>query len=102
MRDQIQDKKAGKYTLVVKLGTQKAKTYHYSLILGALLFLIIYRLIGEASYISWLFLLAFIPLFFNLKVVAKNIVFSELDKELKKVALATFFCAILFVLGSFL
>jgi len=102
MRDQIQDKKAGKYTLIVKIGPKKAKVYHYNLILGALLFLIVYRLLEENLYANWLFLLAFIPLFFNLKVVAKNTVFSELDKELKKVALATFFCAILFVLGSFL
>jgi len=103
MRDQIQDKKANKNTLVVKLGSQKSKMYHFCLIIGALLLLVIYRFIQTAiSYRDWLFLIAFIPLSINLKVVAQNIIFSELDKELKKVALATFLCALLFSLGYFL
>jgi len=103
MRDQIQDKKTNKDTLVVKIGSQKAKLYHFSLIIGALVLLVLYRITQTTiSYRDWLFLIAFIPLFLNLKVVAQNIIFRELDKELKKVALSTFLCAILFVLGSFL
>jgi len=103
MRDQIQDKKANKNTLVVKLGSQKAKVYHFSLIIGALVLLVIYRTTQTTIvYKDWLFVLAFIPLFLNLKAVAQNIIFRELDKELKKVALSTFFCAILFAFGSFL
>jgi len=103
MRDQIQDKKANKNTLVVKLGSQKSKVYHFSLILGALLLLVIYRVVQTSiSYRDWLFLIAFIPLVLNLKIVAQNILFRELDKELKKVALSTFLCAILFAWGSFL
>ena len=103
MRDQIQDKKASKNTLVVKLGSQKAKFYHFSLIIGALVLLMLYRNTQiTISHSDWLFLIAFIPLFLNLKIVAQNIIFRELDKELKKVALSTFFCAILFTLGSFL
>lgn len=103
MRDQVQDRKANKNTLVVKLGSQLSKMYHFSLIIGALVLLTIYRNTQTTtSYTDWLFLIAFIPLFINLKVVAQNIIFRELDKELKKVALSTFFCAILFALGSFL
>jgi len=103
IRDQIQDKKAGKNTLVVKLGSQKSKIYHFSLIIGALVLLIFYRSTHLASsYKDWMFIIAFIPLFLNLKVVAKNIIFRELDKELKKVALATFLCAVLFSIGYFL
>jgi len=103
MRDQIQDKKAEKNTLVVKLGSQKSKIYHFILILGALVLLVFYRFTHtDSSYKDWLFLIAFIPLFLNLKVVAKNIIFKELDKELKKVALATFLCAVLFSIGYFL
>ncbi|PHS03936.1 MAG: 1,4-dihydroxy-2-naphthoate octaprenyltransferase [Kordia sp.] len=103
MRDQIQDKKANKNTLVVKLGSQKAKVYHFSLIIIALILLIIYRTTQiTISYKDWMFIIAFIPLFLNLKFVAQNIIFRELDQELKKVALSTFFCAILFALGSFL
>ncbi len=101
MRDQIQDKKANKNTLVVKLGSYKAKVYHFLLIIGALVFFILYRL-DTTAYSYWLFLLAFIPLLLNLKVVAKNIIFKELDGELKKVALSTFFCALLFCIPYFL
>jgi 1,4-dihydroxy-2-naphthoate octaprenyltransferase len=102
MRDQIQDEKANKNTLVVKLGSKKAKIYHYGLIIGSLLLLSIFRIKQDTlSYNFWIFLIAFIPLFFNLKVISKNKKFSELDSELKKVALATFICSILFSVAYF-
>jgi 1,4-dihydroxy-2-naphthoate octaprenyltransferase len=103
MRDQIQDKKANKNTLAVKLGPQKAKHYHFSLIISALLLLIVYRYLTHTTTLSyWLFILAFIPLFHNLVVVFKNIIFKELDSELKKVALGTFFCTVLFCIPHFI
>ena len=100
MRDQIEDKKNNKNTLVVKLGSQKAKIYHFSLIIGALIAAIIYVQLNYYALRQYLFLIAFIPLGLNLVVVAKNILFSELDKELKKVALSTFLFAILFGIGQ--
>ena len=102
MRDQIEDKQHHKNTLVVSLGSQKAKTYHYILILGALLTAVLYVQLHYQSPIQYLFLIAFIPLFLNIKVVAQNILFSELDSELKKVALSTFLFAILFGIGQIL
>ncbi len=102
MRDQIQDKKVNKNTLVVKIGSKRAKIYHAFLIIGALFFLVFFRVLNNTtSYSNWLFLIAFIPLITNLVVVFKNILFKELDGELKKVALATFFCAILLCLPYF-
>ncbi|KGL63973.1 1,4-dihydroxy-2-naphthoate octaprenyltransferase [Polaribacter sp. Hel1_85] len=100
MRDQIEDKKNNKNTLVVKLGSQKSKIYHYLLILGALISAIVYVQLNYHSAIQYLFLVAFIPLIMNLVVVAKNIIFSELDSELKKVALSTFLFSILFGIGQ--
>lgn len=100
MRDQIEDKKNNKNTLVVKLGSQKAKIYHYVLILGALISAIFYVQLNYNSPTQYLFLIAFIPLVMNIVVVAKNIIFSELDSELKKVALSTFLFAILFGIGQ--
>ncbi|MDA9316400.1 1,4-dihydroxy-2-naphthoate octaprenyltransferase [Polaribacter sp.] len=102
MRDQIEDKKHHKNTLVVSLGSQKAKIYHYILILGALVTAVLYVQMQYQSSIQYLFLIAFIPLFFNIRVVAQNILFSELDSELKKVALSTFLFAILFGIGQIL
>ena len=100
MRDQLEDKQHHKNTLVVKLGSQKAKTYHYLLIVGAFIAAIVFVQLQYQSAIQYLFLVAFIPLFLNIKVVAQNILFSELDSELKKVALSTFLFAILFGIGQ--
>jgi 1,4-dihydroxy-2-naphthoate octaprenyltransferase len=102
MRDQIEDKKANKNTMAVKLGSQNAKTYHYLLIVGALIAAIMYVQLNYNSPKQYLFLVAFIPLMMNVVVVAKNSIFSELDNELKKVALSTFLFAILFGIGQVL
>lgn len=99
MRDQIPDKKANKNTLVVKLGAQKAKLYHYVLILAAVVCMIGYTVNHYTSIWQWLFLLVLIPLVTNIVTVRKNSIHKDLDPELKKVALSTFLLAILFVLG---
>ncbi|WP_298778431.1 1,4-dihydroxy-2-naphthoate octaprenyltransferase [uncultured Polaribacter sp.] len=100
MRDQIEDKKNNKNTLVVFLGSQKAKMYHYFLILGAFVAAIIYVLLNYNSPLQFLFLIAFVPLGLNVITVAKNIIYADLDSELKKVALSTFLFAILFGIGN--
>lgn len=102
MRDQIQDKNARKNTLVVKLGSQKAKFYHYFLILGSLILFGIYFYFQNTLLTSsWVFI-AYIPLLVNIITVAKNIVFNELDSELKKVALSTFLLSVLFFVSKVL
>jgi 1,4-dihydroxy-2-naphthoate octaprenyltransferase len=100
LRDQTEDKKNNKKTLVVKLGNEKAKKYHYFLILGALGFAFIYVFLDFTSVYQLVFLVAFIPLIKNMKTVAQNIIPAELDGELKKVALSTFLFAILFGIGQ--
>ena len=102
MRDRINDAKVGKNTLVVKLGSQRAKIYHYLLIVGALVSAVVYTFLNYHSSIQFIFLIAFIPLFLNMITVGKNIIHSELDGELKKVALSTFLFAILFGIGNIL
>lgn len=96
MRDRIEDAKHNKITLVVKLGGQKAKVYHYTLIIFALIFALIFVFLNYNNPKQYLFLIAFIPLIHNIIVVAKNIINRELDSELKKVALSTFLFAVLF------
>jgi 1,4-dihydroxy-2-naphthoate octaprenyltransferase len=136
MRDVESDKKAGKNTIVVKLGLAKAKVLHYGFILVAFIGAILTTTsvyhdsiakanwknlekrmnidvlnIPNAAYneglqpelgislFALLPLLAFIPLFVHLLKVKKTIVPALLDPELKKVALSTFFFAILCVLS---
>ena len=102
MRDQLNDKKSNKNTLVVKLGSQWAKKYHYTLIFGAISFFVIYASLQYNSVFHWLFVIAFIPLLKNVVVVAKNIIFSELDGELKKVAIGTFLISLISFIVSFI
>jgi 1,4-dihydroxy-2-naphthoate octaprenyltransferase len=100
LRDSEEDEKNNKNTLVVKLGTEKAKKYHYFLIIGALISALLYVYTSYESLYQLVFLVAFIPLFKNIKTVAQNTIPAELDGELKKVALSTFFFAILFGIGN--
>lgn len=99
LRDREEDIKNDKNTLVVKLGTEKAKKYHYFLIITALVSTIIYVFLDFTSVYQLVFLVAFIPLLKNIKTVAQNKVPAELDTELKKVALSTFLFAILLGIG---
>jgi len=94
MRDIENDEKARKRTLVVKLGGQGAKIYHYALIITALIAAITYIIFNSPT--QFISLIAFIPLAMNLKKVYHNKIPSKLDGELKKVALSTFLFAILF------
>jgi 1,4-dihydroxy-2-naphthoate octaprenyltransferase len=100
LRDREEDKKNNKNTLVVKLGIQKAKKYHYFLIFGALLFALVYSFIDYRNIYQLVFLIAFVPLIKNIITVAENKIPAELDSELKKVALSTFLFATLFGIGQ--
>jgi 1,4-dihydroxy-2-naphthoate octaprenyltransferase len=100
LRDREEDKKNNKNTLVVKLGYEKAKKYHYFLIFGALVFALVYVFLDFNTIYQLVFLVAFVPLIKNVKTVEKNIIPADLDSELKKVALSTFLFAILFGIGQ--
>lgn len=98
MRDRVSDANAGKRTLVVLLGDQKAKVYHFLLVCGALLTLIFNQIQSFTSYF-WLPLLVIIPLLFHLQRVFRFKEPSAYDPELKKVALTTFGLSLLFLVN---
>ena len=100
MRDRASDEKAGKITLVVKLGAKNAKNYHYALILGAILCLVLFTVLNLESINDFLYLPAFIPLILHLKRVVENENATLLDPELKVLALSAFATAVLFGLGQ--
>ncbi|WP_103863941.1 1,4-dihydroxy-2-naphthoate octaprenyltransferase [Aquimarina sp. I32.4] len=100
MRDYQGDKKAGKNTLVVKLGIAHARKYHYTLLVVAMLSMLIYLYYTYQNNIDLLFLIAFIPLLIHIKKVVGTNVPKLLDPELKKIALTTFLLSILFSLGQ--
>ena len=102
MRDRENDAKSGKNTLVVKMGSESAKMYHYFLIIASFLFALLYVVIKYHSPTQFLFIVAYIPLAKHLLFVYKNKEEALLDGELKKVALSTFLFSILFGLGQIL
>lgn len=95
MRDQVSDAMSGKNTLVVKMGAQKAKTYHYFIIITALVLTLIFAILCNFKPLQYLFLISYIPFIKHIITVSKNTVPRELDPELKKVALGTFLLSIL-------
>lgn len=95
MRDEASDKKAGKNTIVVKIGGAKAKKYHYFLIVSAMVLTLVFAIISEFKFDQYLFLLAYIPLTKHLITVSKNQDPRALDPELKKLALSTFLLSVL-------
>jgi 1,4-dihydroxy-2-naphthoate octaprenyltransferase len=102
MRDRISDEIANKRTLVVKIGDEFAKYYHYYLLIASFLFALLYNTIHYKSPMQFLFIIAFIPILLHLLTVYKNRDPKLLDPELKKLALSTFLFAILFGLGQVL
>jgi len=102
MRDRESDAKAGKNTLIVKIGAKSAKYYHYYILIAAFLFALLYVIIHYQSPWQFIFVLAFIPVFKHLFTVYKNENAKELDPELKKLALSTFLFSFLFGLGQIL
>jgi 1,4-dihydroxy-2-naphthoate octaprenyltransferase len=95
MRDEESDRKSGKNTIVVQIGGAKAKIYHFTLIITAMLLVIIFAILSDYNFDQYLFLLAFIPLAKHLITVYKNQNPKLLDPELKKLALSTFLLSIL-------
>lgn len=102
MRDSVSDAKSGKNTIVVKIGVENAKYYHYYLLIASFLFAALYSFVYFKSWYQLLFLLAYIPIGKHFLVVFRNKRPILLDHELKKLAISTFLFAILFGLGTFL
>ena len=95
MRDIVSDAMSGKNTLVVQMGAAKAKVYHFTIIMTALVLVMVFAILYPFEAKQYLFLIAYIPLLLHLKKVAANKEPRELDPELKIVALSTFFLSIL-------
>lgn len=98
MRDIENDARVGKRTLVVKLGSSKAKVYHFFLVVGAMIAWISFLIIQK----QWLGLISLIPFVLFVKhliFVAQNTVPRAYDPHLKTIALGTFFVSVLYGLS---
>ncbi len=99
MRDEESDRKSNKNTIVVKMGAENAKVYHYFLIISAMILMLVFSYFKDFTFDQYLYVIGFIPLLKHLKTVYTNKNPKELDPELKKVALGTFALSVLLSLS---
>lgn len=99
MRDIANDRSCGKRTLPVIIGIQRAKTYHFILVIGAFLCMSSYSILHHISYCNFLFLIT-LPLFI---LHSKKVYQGEgraLDPQLKILSLSTLLFALLAGFGQ--
>lgn len=101
MRDLKSDKNSGKITLAVRFGRENARRYHYFLIISAMIILLMFAFVndmqndGMINFDQYLFVVMYLPLSRHLYRVYENTRPKDFDPELKKLALTTFFIALL-------
>lgn len=101
IRDIDSDRRAGKFSIPVRIGRAKAVTYHWILLAGGLSSALSYTLLQYRSPWQLLFLLT-LPLFvMNAKAVATKPSY-EMDPYLKQMALSTLLFVLLFGAGILL
>jgi 1,4-dihydroxy-2-naphthoate polyprenyltransferase len=101
IRDIESDKKAGKYSIPVRIGERQAKIYHSFLLVIALAAAIIFSVNNYAGPWQFLFVLALPLIIINLSGVWKN-TNGDLDPYLKQMAITTLVFVLLFGSGILL
>jgi len=95
MRDEFSDKKAGKNTIVVKMGGAKAKQYHYFLVITAMVLLFVFGILQHFAIDQYIYLIVFLPIISHLLRVKRTVNPADLDPELKRLAISTFMVSLL-------
>jgi 1,4-dihydroxy-2-naphthoate octaprenyltransferase len=99
IRDIESDQKAGKFSIPVRIGKQKASVYHWSLMVTGLISSVVFVWINYTSPFQLLFLIS-TPAFI---LIGKNVQRKpshELDPYLKYMALSTLLFVLLFGVGE--
>jgi 1,4-dihydroxy-2-naphthoate octaprenyltransferase len=99
IRDIESDKKAGKYSIPVRIGRERAVRYHWFLIFGGLISASIFVALTYQSLWQLLFVLSF-PLFIMNGLAVQQKPSEKLDPYLKQLALSTLLFVVLFGLGQ--
>ncbi|WLD22860.1 1,4-dihydroxy-2-naphthoate octaprenyltransferase [Flavobacterium dauae] len=95
MRDVENDTIMKKNTLVVKIGFEKAKQYHFFLIVFAAIVFNVFAINSFSKWYQYVYVIGFIPLLKNITVVGKAKNPRLLDPELKRISLTTFLISLL-------
>ncbi len=101
IRDIESDRMAGKFSIPVRIGKEKASSYHWMLLIGGVLCSVVFVVLNFKSPMQFLFLLATPLLFINGKKVS-SLPSEQLDPLLKQMALSTLLFVVLFGVGNLL
>ncbi len=101
IRDIESDRQAGKFSIPVRIGREKAVQYHWVLLLGGILCALIFVILNYKSPVQFLFLLSAPLLIINGRSVGR-LPSEKLDPFLKQMALSTLLFVLLFGIGSLL
>ncbi len=102
IRDIDSDRQAGKQSIPVRLGPERARLYHWILLGTAVLCAILYVLLNGAGLWQWLFILALPLIWKNGTAVAHTYDPLLLNPLLKKTSLMTLAFVIVFGIGQLL
>ena len=98
IRDIESDKAAGKFSVPVRIGKQKASIYHGYLLIAGTLTSFLYVIMNYQSAWQFLFLIVF-PLIVKIITAVQNEPSEKLDPWLKRMALTTLAFVVLFGVG---
>lgn len=98
IRDIESDRQAGKFSIPVRIGRQKAIVYHWFLLTGGILSSITYVILNYQSPLQFIFCIT-ILLFLRNGFAVSQKSSAELDPYLKQMALSTLLFVVLFGLG---
>ena len=101
IRDIESDFKAGKFSIPVRIGKEKAIIYHWFLLITGLFCAVLYCVLTYTSFWQFLFL-ASAPLFIKNGLAVSRKPSHELDPYLKQMALSTLVFVLLFGIGQIL
>ena len=102
IRDLESDRLAGKQTIPVRIGLQRARIYHWTLLFAAILAATLYVLLARSSLWQFLYLLTVPLLFRNGLAVQRTAALRDLNPMLKQLSMATLLFVLLFSLGQLL
>ena len=100
IRDIESDKVAGKYSIPVRLGRDRAVVYHWTILIVGYLATVVYIALNFSSPFQLMVLLVIPLLVKNARAVKVYDEAAKLDPFLKQMALSTLFFVILFGLGQ--
>ena len=100
IRDIDSDRQAGKNSIPVRLGPERARTYHWILLGTAVLTAILYVLLNGTGLGQWIFVLAVPLIWKNGTAVAQTYDPLTLNPLLKQTSLMTLLFVILFGIGQ--